>query len=67
MRVFQEALGGLREPTKEDVYCPVDLVVELTRGRNVEETVKQPAVGTPKISVIQNSEGPSAPHPEKDR
>ena len=65
MRMFQETLGGLREPTQEDVYCPMDLVVELTRGRNVEETVEQSAVCTPEISVIQNSEGPSTSHPEK--
>ena len=40
MCMFQEAFGRVGEPVEEDVYCLVDLIIELTRGRNVEETVE---------------------------
>ena len=40
MRVLQEPLGRFRESTEEDIYCLVDLVVELIRDRNVEEAVE---------------------------
>jgi len=40
MRVLQEALGRLRESTEEDAHGLVDLVIELTCDRNVEETVE---------------------------
>lgn len=38
--MLQEAFGRLGEPTKEDVHCPVDPVIELVHGRNIEKTVK---------------------------
>ena len=40
MRMLQEAFGRLGEPVEEDVYCLVDLVIELTCGGNVKETVE---------------------------
>ena len=40
MRMLQEAFGRFGEPVEEDVYCLVDLFIELTCGGNVEETVE---------------------------
>ena len=56
--MLQEAVGRLREPVEEDVHRLVDLVIELVRDRIAEETVEQPAVGTPEIPVIHQRKGP---------
>ena len=32
MHMFQEALGGFREPVEENAYCLVDLVIEPTHS-----------------------------------
>ena len=60
MYVFPEPLGGFREPTEEDVYRLVDLVVELIGDRGVEEAIKQSAVLTPSIPVMHPGERPRA-------
>ena len=62
--MLQEALGGVGEATEEDVHCLVDLVIELVHDRIAEETVEQPAVGTPEIPVMHQRKGPSASHPK---
>jgi len=48
---------------EKDARCLVDLVIELTCDRRVEETVEQPAVGAPEVPVRHQGEGPSASHP----
>jgi len=45
----------------------VDPIVELTCGRNVEETVEELAVSTPDIPVMHEGYCPSAAHPETSR
>ena len=64
MRMLQEAFGGLGEPTEEDIHRLVDLVIELIHNRIAEETVEQPAVGTPEIPVMHQRKGPSTSHPK---
>ena len=64
MRMLQEALGGLREPTEENVHCLVDLVIELIHDRIAKETVEQPAMGTPEASVLHQPKSPIASHPK---
>ena len=58
MCMLQEPVGGFRELMEEDVGRLVNFVVELIRDGNVEETVEQPAVDTPRIPVTHQGEGP---------
>ena len=56
MDMLPEPLGGFREPTEEDIYRLVDLVVELVGDRRVEEAVKQSAMVTPSVPVMHPGE-----------
>lgn len=64
VRMLKEVLGRFRKPVEEDVYCPVDLVVELIHDCSVEKPVEQPAVNTPGVAVPHQAEAPRTSHSE---
>ena len=67
MRMLPEPLGGFGEPKEEDIYCLVDLIVELVGDRGVEEAIKQSALLTPSVPVLHLGEGPGASQPRTSR